>query len=682
MNVRNNRGQMAIFIALFFQVLFVFFAMAINVGLVVHDKINLQNAVDIAAYYGAAKQGEILNQIGHINYQMRQNYKLFVWRYRVLSTLGLNAHPLKGSSVNSLLPEADISSQVVPSVCVAHEYWQEYFSLDPNASLCRQTNQTIPNIRPATGGSGFVPGYSSLVSFTQMANNQLAQLCAESGILNFLFAARILVHLRVDGLLRKNLIERLADKLKDSKDLRDESIETGVRNTFENNLTNSNLSGIQNFQYFNSMSTGQCADKKFWLPEIKINPVLMYVDFEPTGAVRNCTSEIVTNRIGSGSGRPVIQGLDNLPRGLSNSTLSSIYTNTVNELVPHWAGEPTTDLHSSIGFEKNPWCMVYSGVKATTAVRKPFSPLGGTITLEAHGFAKPFGGRIGPWYGKSWQQGSPNSQATNRNQMVDALLPSRDVAGNSSSASPQDDIANYSRFPGDTLGLKSARAMTSMINSFKSTINLTSTGTTTPPLAWATYNHLGGRPSLESLGDSLARDSNIKAANQRQFELAAVAPDTFDALYYSIEPRYYDNYFFQNTTNGGALFQPQEKIYDFGSSKQNYNGINEQFSIMDEVSNATQIYHPDVDYIVRDWRNLLTGWHQKAAVDFTLDPKQFGHCEAPVTNSELPTTGNCIVGGRTGYSIKNISINYLNSSDHQLGGATGSTGSILNPPAF
>ena len=37
---------MAIFVALIFQVLFVLFAMAINVALIVHDKINLQNSVD------------------------------------------------------------------------------------------------------------------------------------------------------------------------------------------------------------------------------------------------------------------------------------------------------------------------------------------------------------------------------------------------------------------------------------------------------------------------------------------------------------------------------------------------------------------------------------------------------------------------------------------------------------
>ena len=59
--LNNEKGQMAIFAALMFQVLFVFFAMAINVSLIVHDKINLQNSADLAAYYGAAKQAEILN---------------------------------------------------------------------------------------------------------------------------------------------------------------------------------------------------------------------------------------------------------------------------------------------------------------------------------------------------------------------------------------------------------------------------------------------------------------------------------------------------------------------------------------------------------------------------------------------------------------------------------------------
>src|SRR5690606_11934254 len=92
---KSERGQMAIFIALIFQVLFVFFAMIVNVGLIVHDKINLQNSVDIAAYYAAQRQAEILNAIAHHNYQIRQAWKLLSWRLRVLGDLGYSGHPMK-----------------------------------------------------------------------------------------------------------------------------------------------------------------------------------------------------------------------------------------------------------------------------------------------------------------------------------------------------------------------------------------------------------------------------------------------------------------------------------------------------------------------------------------------------------------------------------------------------------
>ena len=91
--LKNKNGQMAIFIAIIFQVLFVLFAMSINVALVVHDKVNLQNAVDLAAYYGAQKQAEMLNVIAHQNYQIRQAWKLLSWRYRVLGQYGVGGQP-------------------------------------------------------------------------------------------------------------------------------------------------------------------------------------------------------------------------------------------------------------------------------------------------------------------------------------------------------------------------------------------------------------------------------------------------------------------------------------------------------------------------------------------------------------------------------------------------------------
>ena len=91
----DQSGQIAIFVALIFQVLFVFFAMSINVALVVHDKINLQNSVDLAAYYMAQRQAEVLNVMAHQNYAIRQSWKFVVFSY---SRAGLNGFGKSSSS--------------------------------------------------------------------------------------------------------------------------------------------------------------------------------------------------------------------------------------------------------------------------------------------------------------------------------------------------------------------------------------------------------------------------------------------------------------------------------------------------------------------------------------------------------------------------------------------------------
>ncbi|NJL25348.1 MAG: hypothetical protein HC902_09325 [Calothrix sp. SM1_5_4] len=104
---RNQRGQAAIFVALMFNVLFVFFAMAINIALVVHDKINLQNSVDLAAYYAASKQAELLNAIAHENYAIRQSYKLLAgaiafWvRWDSIVTLNIRYGPARRATRRS-----------------------------------------------------------------------------------------------------------------------------------------------------------------------------------------------------------------------------------------------------------------------------------------------------------------------------------------------------------------------------------------------------------------------------------------------------------------------------------------------------------------------------------------------------------------------------------------------------
>lgn len=692
MFLRNEKGQMAIFIALFFQVLFVFFAMAINVGLVVHDKINLQNAVDLAAYYGAAKQAEIMNQIAHINYQMRQNYKLLVWRYRVLGTLGDRSHPLSAlpnaqfRTLNTLLTDYDITVPASPSddrlppvVCVAHSYWQEYNFKDPDASWC-SINVNVPNIPPASGGGAFVPGYGNLVTYTQQANAALIDQCEEAGAVNWQFASRILTHFRVDGMVRKDMIRNLATNLSRNVDLKGESIEEGVRNTLQNNLTDGHYD--TNIEYFNSMAQGgACGSPDNWLVDIRIQPVLMYKDFD--GDTNACVPIVAANRPLPAPGSP-----DPMPVGIrTNPRVRAIYGNSV--LEDHWLNEPSGTMHSSVGFEKNPWCMVYSGVRATSQVRKPFSPTG-PVTLTAHGFAKPFGGRIGPWYGKTWPSGSGNSVAAGgAAQMVDPLLPSREVSGGGAAGSAQNDTPNHSRYPGDTLGMKSARAVSSMIGSFKSQVVPPPPGArNASPLALGSYDFLGGVNLLRQMGDSLARNATVpnvgpKQAVVRPFELAATAPDTFDVLYYSIEPRYH-NLYFAGATNNGASLNQNDVIYDFGSVKSAgaHPGSAAGNGLFESIGQVNTRYMQEIDYIVRQWPQVLTSWHQNEAVEFSMDRSRFGRCRAPVTRAEYPTTGNCIEGGRTGYSVKNISRDFLISSEHELGGQSVGTGAILNQPSF
>ncbi len=81
--LKNKTGQVAIFVLMMFSLIFMFFGMAINIGMLVHHKINLQNAADMGALAAAAEQARILNMIGWKNYELRKNFKDFIYRYWV-----------------------------------------------------------------------------------------------------------------------------------------------------------------------------------------------------------------------------------------------------------------------------------------------------------------------------------------------------------------------------------------------------------------------------------------------------------------------------------------------------------------------------------------------------------------------------------------------------------------------
>lgn len=87
----KEAGQLSIFLGMSTLVVTTFIAFVVNVGLFVKAKINLQNAVDSAAYAGAAVQARQLTNMGYLNWELRNNYKEWLFKYYVFGNIGLDA---------------------------------------------------------------------------------------------------------------------------------------------------------------------------------------------------------------------------------------------------------------------------------------------------------------------------------------------------------------------------------------------------------------------------------------------------------------------------------------------------------------------------------------------------------------------------------------------------------------
>jgi hypothetical protein len=85
----QERGQLSIFLAISLLLVVTLLAFIVNVGLFVRAKISLQNAVDAAAFAGASVQARQLTNIAYLNWEMRNNYKEWMFKYYVLGQLGL-----------------------------------------------------------------------------------------------------------------------------------------------------------------------------------------------------------------------------------------------------------------------------------------------------------------------------------------------------------------------------------------------------------------------------------------------------------------------------------------------------------------------------------------------------------------------------------------------------------------
>ncbi len=745
---KGSSGQVSLFLVFLFQIFFVFFAMVVNVGLLVYYKINLQNSVDLAAYYGAMKQAEMLNTIGHVNYQIRQSWKLLAYRSLILGSLGPDNHPARPLTPNSdsfkppptetiyadttgepLLPVfcITISELYVNLIGVGDDNTKKIINMDDNQ--CRRfrglalSGFKIPDV------IWTLPGTNQKIREGAIAlQDQFLGEFSGGGVRNYLTLAYFIYLFRADSMNRRKVIAVLANtmskNLHDFADIEGKSVAEGSAKVFSKNLADQNNTPDVQFEFYNSLANPGCGGSNpdiealpHWLKEVDVLTDLPYMDSE------------INENILDGPEKAA-QALRYIGRNHEASIPSTIKPNQgsyngfliINSflgaqgLPKHEAGRWTT----TVGVEKNPWCMPYIGIKVSSSPKLPFMPARFSPTLHAKTFAKPFGSQVGPWYGKTWPGRTINSTSdTNDANRIDMRLPPRlfEGASNKPSLAAADQIRflpNYSRFPGDRFGFLSQAARWAYGRFYWKT------RPTKPPF----WTSMWKEPSFEAInknsdfsspffmgplsGDILADPyqnkffalaTNVNQAKQfanemRKSEMAAVAPDLFDISYYPIEPRF-NEFLLPNLQSFIRTYNSKRPSLlvrgDLGWRSPNFPGeprfgdgsanIENQVELF-KLHDFYRITGQQVFQNITNPAHLLTSWAETSIIDY--DPSISSHKMADCSTrlpaqSEPWTPGGCLRGGRTGFSVKLVSKKFLSNTIPHLGGESIS-GVILNPP--
>ena len=611
---QRARGQIAIFMVFVFQVLFILLGMTINVGMTVFDKINFQNSLDLAAYYGAKKQAEVLNAMAHINYQMRQNWKLLSWRYRILGTLTQKdgwpggTKEDKSPSNYAWCPQnkdnGNIGETGNPScnakdnpyyfVCVSHSVWKRGVNQEAGDNICQNVNQTIPDVTSISLETSSGP---ISLSWAQQAmdairnlQNSMQQSCPLERALNYLTAQLFLTHARLDQKDRKTMIKQLYKKtLFSNYELADEpnkSIEEGVKKVFYHNLSESNRSSVQSsggvgnvLKQHNSFEGKDFGDIFDW---INVYPILnyLYIDGLNNSIGSGCTTFKISPHMRY-NGFPADLGsfFDNLTDGSSNPWVSFISPNigimkTLFKINNKYIidEDPINPLATmTLGFYKRDNTELYYGLYADMEYQKAHQLFGlwGGVKFKASSFAKPFGGRFGP---RPLEQDERIRCKPRTGNCKEALSPNH---LNSNTGDFMRQQPNYSRWPGDDFGLvdsdlhynQETISYSNFLN--KQPVHYWSQ----PPLPPQVYTvdaflhivvHRGNNSNVH---DPLARPiPSSGPANPFHFmrimELMAVWPDAYDIAHYTILGNYMGAYF----PKVCKLLSPSSNCYN-----QNYN---------------------------------------------------------------------------------------------------------------
>lgn len=407
--MKSERGQISVLLAAMVITFMLFFAFVVNTGMLVHAKINIQNAADLAAYSGAATQARQLTYISYLNYEMRRQYKKFLLRYYVVGTAAYETNPQTPTNAPRLWRSSMTGTPFnVPAVCVA------YRGAD---NPCK-----VPNLRAVGQISGnLITAGDAIVNTLQ---NQLRALdlarmnsCAQMGQFNSMLLNywvfntdpdlnSILQEIQASGgntpaaidmarnlrtvrglaqgiglvpreiLIRKR-IDTLSRFINAPPKVNFDAAQVGALkapNLWAKNerTVNAFLSAFNTLgnHLFDEISMDELLPNEL----IKLSDIKTEFDaFSLDLAVGSCTASqnnaaaaANTNNIG----QPCVPCLT--PLSLQSSSIAPV-----------------------VGVYKDPSIMTYYAVRVRAKAKLPFSPFG-PIEMKAYAAAQPFGSRIGP----------------------------------------------------------------------------------------------------------------------------------------------------------------------------------------------------------------------------------------------------------------------------------------------
>ncbi len=371
--ITNTKGQVAVLVAVIFTFLFLLFAMVINVGMVIHHKINLQNAADMAAYAGAAEQARILSTIAWKNFELRKNLKEFAYFYWVSHSAWNNGFPKSIPEAQGTQPQ-----NWNPALCLNDRY--------PQDSICKFTSQSIPQIIEP---KFMIPPYDIIVTGqARKFRERAAGICEQYGKINE-------EHAREDRRIYLENSQAILEQIQDlslaiNKEYEDDSTNVANHDMFESTIP-------QKWYHLSLANDGSYTTALPPLPK----------DIGTLARITALKNLSEPNRMGGFQFIPV------KPEGTydSSNPLKGPYLNldtmTQNYYLAYKVfpsgGQictPTPRVlpmdNFVLGVRKKESANTYYAVRLESQPWLPFLPGEIRPTLRAYAAAKPFGGRINP----------------------------------------------------------------------------------------------------------------------------------------------------------------------------------------------------------------------------------------------------------------------------------------------